>query len=68
MPLPLVVAVLDGGWKVAKIKDVIDNLQGTRFRLRVLSVTPALGAKKEVLAALDKAHADIIAGLADLRA
>lgn len=67
-PLPLVVAVLDGGWKVAKMKDVVDNLQGTRFKLRVLSVTPTLGAKKEVLAALDKAHDDIIAGLADLRA
>jgi 1-acyl-sn-glycerol-3-phosphate acyltransferase len=67
-PLPMVVAVLDGGWKVAKIRDVVDNLQGARFRLRVLSVTPVLGAKKEVLAALDKAHNDIVAGLADLRA
>jgi 1-acyl-sn-glycerol-3-phosphate acyltransferase len=67
-PLPLVVAVLDGGWKVAKIRDVVDNLHGARFKLRILSVTSTLGAKKEVLAALDKAHGDIVVGLADLRA
>jgi 1-acyl-sn-glycerol-3-phosphate acyltransferase len=66
-PLPLVVAVLDGGWKVAKIKAVINNLQGARFRVRVLSVTPTLRTKKEVLAALEKAHDDIVAGLAALR-
>lgn len=67
-PLPLVVAVLDGGWKVAKLKGIVNNLQGARFRVRVLSVTPTLSAKREVLPALDKAREDIVAGLADLRA
>lgn len=62
------VAVLDGGWKVAKLKGIVNNLQGARFRVRVLSVTPTLSAKREVLPALDKAREDIVAGLADLRA
>jgi 1-acyl-sn-glycerol-3-phosphate acyltransferase len=67
-PLPLVVAVLDGGWRIARIKDLFLNLRGARFRVRVVSVTPLLSAKKEVLDALDRAYEDIRMGLAAMRA
>jgi 1-acyl-sn-glycerol-3-phosphate acyltransferase len=67
-PLPLVVAVLDGGWRVAKVKDVIQNLGGARLKVRVLSVTPTLSSKKEVLDALSTAREAIVLGLAQLRA
>jgi 1-acyl-sn-glycerol-3-phosphate acyltransferase len=67
-PLPLVVTVLDGGWRIAKVKDLFRNLRGARFCVRVLSVTQSLSAKKEVLDALAKAREDIEAGLTAMRA
>jgi 1-acyl-sn-glycerol-3-phosphate acyltransferase len=67
-PLPLVVAVFEGGWRLAKLKDTLLNLKGSRLRIRVLSVTPVLTAKKEVLDALARAREEIAAGLAEMRA
>jgi 1-acyl-sn-glycerol-3-phosphate acyltransferase len=67
-PLPLVVAVIDGGWRVATVKDVVNNLGKARFRLRVLSVTSPLSAKREVLEALAQAREALVVGLAALRA
>jgi 1-acyl-sn-glycerol-3-phosphate acyltransferase len=66
-PLPIVVAVLDGGWRIAKLADLFRNLGGSRFRVRVLSVTRPLSAKKEVLDAISKAREEIILGLATMR-
>jgi 1-acyl-sn-glycerol-3-phosphate acyltransferase len=66
-PLPIVVAALDGGWRVAKVRDAMNNLQGARFRVRVLAVTPTLSSKREVLAALEKARAEIASGLSGMR-
>lgn len=65
--LPVVAAVLDGGWRVARLKDILRNLEGARFRVRVLSVTPALSAKKEVLEAISAAREEIVAGLERMR-
>ncbi len=65
--LPVVAAVLDGGWRVAKLKDILKNLGEARFRVRVLSVTPVLSAKKEVLVALAAAREEIAAGLKSMR-
>jgi 1-acyl-sn-glycerol-3-phosphate acyltransferase len=67
-PLHIVVAVVDGGWRIAKGKDLVTHLRGIRFRLRVLSVSEKpLSGKREVLEALSKAREDIVAGLATLR-
>jgi 1-acyl-sn-glycerol-3-phosphate acyltransferase len=66
-PLPLVVAVLEGGWRIAKVKDLVRNLRGACFRVRVLSVTPTLSSKQEVLPALAKAREDIVRNLTELR-
>jgi 1-acyl-sn-glycerol-3-phosphate acyltransferase len=66
-PLPIVVAVMDGGWRVARFKSLLFNLQGVRFRVRVLSVTPSLSAKREVLSAVEAAREEIVRGLSALR-
>jgi 1-acyl-sn-glycerol-3-phosphate acyltransferase len=66
-PLPMVVAVIDGGYRLSKLENVIGDISGIRFRVRVLDVTPPLSAKREVLSALEKARADIAAGLVELR-
>jgi 1-acyl-sn-glycerol-3-phosphate acyltransferase len=67
-PLPLVVAVIDGGWRIARLKSLLRNLQGVRFRVRVLSVTQTLSEKKDVLDALASAREEISLGLAAMRA
>jgi 1-acyl-sn-glycerol-3-phosphate acyltransferase len=61
-PLPVVVAVIDGGWRIARLETLLHNLRGVRFRVRVLSVTRTLSEKKEVLDALAKAHDEIALG------
>jgi 1-acyl-sn-glycerol-3-phosphate acyltransferase len=66
-PLPLVAAVLDGGWRVAKLRDVIRNLGGAEFKVRILSVDPSTAAKKEALAAIEKAREDIASSLEAMR-
>jgi 1-acyl-sn-glycerol-3-phosphate acyltransferase len=67
-PLPVVVAVFDGGWRIAKVKDLFCNLRGSRFRVRVVSVTKPLSAKEEVLDVLSEARKDIVSGLTAMRA
>lgn len=67
-PLPVVVAVLEGGWRVVKIKDIPGNLTGARFLVRVIGVTPALNQKKEVLEAITVARVEIVEELARIRA
>jgi 1-acyl-sn-glycerol-3-phosphate acyltransferase len=66
-PLPLVIAVLDGGWRIAKLSDLFRKLGGSRFRVRVLSVTRPLSAKKEVLDAISLAREEIEVALAAMR-
>jgi len=66
-PLPMVVAALDGGWRIAKMRDIIANLGGASYTVRVLSILPATAAKKEVLSALERAREDITATVAAMR-
>lgn len=66
-PLPVVVAALEGGWKIAKIKDLVRNLGEARFSLRVLSVTPVLSGKSDVIEAISAARREIAADLAQTR-
>lgn len=66
-PLPVVVAALDGGWRIAKVKDVLKNLGGASYEVRILSVLPEMTAKKEVLDALERSRVDIEASLKAMR-
>jgi len=66
-PLPLVVAVLDGGWRIAKLADLFRNLGGAHFRVRLISVTRPLSTKLEVLDAISRARNDIEISLAAMR-
>jgi 1-acyl-sn-glycerol-3-phosphate acyltransferase len=66
-PLPVVVAAIDGGWRIAKAQTLLRNLRGVRFRVRLLSVSQPISGKKEVLEAIARAHDDIELGLAAMR-
>ena len=66
-PLPIVVAVIDGGWRIARVKALFKNLRGVKFRVRIVAVTGTLGAKREVLDAIASARERIVAALAAMR-
>ncbi|HRY53665.1 MAG TPA: lysophospholipid acyltransferase family protein [Spirochaetia bacterium] len=67
-PLPLVVAAIDGGWRIAKLKDLYKSFRGIRYELRLAAVLPAPSGKKETLEALAAARDIISSELADMRA
>jgi 1-acyl-sn-glycerol-3-phosphate acyltransferase len=66
--LPIVIAVLDGSWRVATMGGIMRNLRNAVFKVRVLSITAEVGSKGEVLAALEEARQLITRGLERLRA
>jgi 1-acyl-sn-glycerol-3-phosphate acyltransferase len=65
--VPIVVAVIEGSWRVGKIGDAFKNLQGTKFQVRVLSITEAMDKKKDILDTLARAREDIDRELTALR-
>jgi 1-acyl-sn-glycerol-3-phosphate acyltransferase len=65
--LPMVVAIVEGGWRISRASAMLRNLRGIRYRVRVLSVTGALSEKREVLEAIASARVAIGAGLAEMR-
>jgi 1-acyl-sn-glycerol-3-phosphate acyltransferase len=64
--LPVVIAAYDGAWRVASIKGLFRELRGARFRVRVLSVTPPMKAKREVLETISFAREKIQYSLAQI--
>lgn len=66
-PLPVVIAVFEGGWRIAKAADIARNLADSRFLVRVIAVTPVLSRKKEVLSTIASAREMIVAELAKIR-
>lgn len=66
-PLPMVVAVIEGGWRIARLKGLLRNLRGIRYRVRVLRITGPLAEKREVLDAVALARERITAELAEMR-
>jgi 1-acyl-sn-glycerol-3-phosphate acyltransferase len=65
--LPIVVAAIEGGWRVAKLGDIISNLKGGSYRLRLISVLPPPKGKKETLAAVEKARELVVVAIKDMR-
>ena len=61
--LPMAVVVIDGGWRVSKLKDVFKNLTGAEYRVKLLSVLPPPMGKKATLESLELAKRLIAADL-----
>ncbi len=66
--LPIVVAAIEGGWRVARFGDLISNLKGASYCMRLISVLPPPKGKKETLEAVQKARELVIAAIKDMRA
>ncbi|HET7838830.1 MAG TPA: lysophospholipid acyltransferase family protein [Rectinemataceae bacterium] len=65
--LPVVVAAIEGGWRVAKFRDLIANLSGGSYCLRLIAVLPPPKGKKETLEAVQKARELCVAAIRDMR-
>lgn len=55
-PLPVLVVVVEGGWKVAKLKDFFRSFGKTAYSARFLALLPAPMNRKEALSTLEKSH------------
>jgi 1-acyl-sn-glycerol-3-phosphate acyltransferase len=66
-PLPLVVVAMDGGWRIAKIKDILHNLEGARYQIRIAAVLPAPTTKQECAAAVEQSKEIIASALKEMR-
>ncbi len=49
--LPLVVLALDGGWRIRGVKDVLRNLKGSGYRIKILGVIEAPEGRQAMVAA-----------------
>lgn len=66
--LPVVVVALEGGHRLRGLRDIMRNLKGSGYRIRILEVLPAPHDKKELLAVAEQSRALIAATLAEWRA
>jgi 1-acyl-sn-glycerol-3-phosphate acyltransferase len=65
--LPILVIAVDGGWKVAKLRDFFRNFGKTPYSARFLAVLKAPTNKREALAALEKSSELIKKSLEETR-
>ncbi len=54
--LPILVASMEGGWRIANIRDFLFNFKGCPFSATYLAILPAPNNKKEALEALTKSR------------
>lgn len=58
-PLPALSVAVDGGWRVARLRDLLRNLRGCVYRVRLLSLYPPPLRKGEVQEILRQAREEI---------
>lgn len=65
--LPVVVCAIDGGWRIADLKNLLKNIHKGSYRLKVLKVYPCPNGKEECNKVLDESKALIEAQLVEWR-
>lgn len=66
-PLPVVTAAIDGGYRVSTLLEVLRNIAGLTYRVKILAVHPAPVTKEELAAILSGAQRDIEATISGWR-
>jgi 1-acyl-sn-glycerol-3-phosphate acyltransferase len=66
-PIPILVASMEGGWKIANIRDFLFNFGNIPFTASYLALLPAPHSKKEALETLEKSRKIIEASLEEQR-
>jgi 1-acyl-sn-glycerol-3-phosphate acyltransferase len=58
-PLPSLAVAVDGGYRIAKLKDLVRNLRGCVYRVRLLTLYPPPSRRGEVQVVLQQAQDEI---------
>jgi len=58
-PMPIVSVAVDGGYRIAGFRDLLKNLKGCIYRIKLLSVYPATSDRKTVKEIIGKTHSEI---------
>jgi len=66
-PVPILVAAMEGGWKIANLRDFLFNFGNSPFTASYLALLPAPHSKREALEALEKSREIIEAALEEQR-
>jgi 1-acyl-sn-glycerol-3-phosphate acyltransferase len=65
--LPIVVAAVEGGWRIASLGSLVRNLQGTRYRVKILGILPPPQGKKAIQEAVQTARESIATEITVMR-
>jgi len=65
--LPILVIAVDGGWRVASLKDFFRKFGTTPYYMRYVALLPAPQDKRQTLEAIEESRTLIASALADLR-
>jgi len=57
--LPVLSVAVDGGYRIAGLKEMIRNLRGGYYRVKILSLYPAVRKREKIIALLGKAQEEI---------
>jgi 1-acyl-sn-glycerol-3-phosphate acyltransferase len=58
-PLPTLAVAVSGGHRIARLKNLVRNLQGCVYRVRLLSLYPPPARRGDVQVMLERAHDEI---------
>ena len=58
-PLPAVTVAINGGYRISRLKDLVRNLRGCAYRVRLLTLYPPPRGREDVKAMIERAHDEI---------
>jgi 1-acyl-sn-glycerol-3-phosphate acyltransferase len=55
-PMPALSVAVDGGYRISRLTDLMRNIRGCEYRVRLLSLYPPLRGRNRIQAMMKKAH------------
>jgi 1-acyl-sn-glycerol-3-phosphate acyltransferase len=57
--LPALSVAVNGGYRISRLKNLVRNLRGTEYRVRLLSLYPPPAKRGDVQVMIERAHDEI---------
>jgi len=58
-PMPSLSVAVDGGYRISRLMDLIRNIRGCKYRVRLLSLYPPVSERGDIQEMLERAHDEI---------
>lgn len=65
--LPVVSVAMEGGYRISRLRQILNSAEGLRYHVKILSVYPPPKGKREIDALLEASRAEILQQLAHWR-